>query len=1333
MAQKNTILNYFTKSPAAIKSMNGSNGLPKTNDNIVQNSKSSTPKHTTASKGIPASGTKKETKARAPKPDGNKENERKEFSVCDIVWAKLDGYPWWPSLVCNHPRLKSHLRGRDIHVQFFDDPPTRAWIGKKCVEKYVEGTRKLAPTKDKDRWLSACRKADSVLQLSNLERSKFIFDFPEDDDSSDAGDEEKGEAGEMDKENHEIGKGDQSPPQKRRRILVLDSEDSEDEYKPGKEDLEVHSESASSGVDTDEISGVESVHESEEETPEKAKNKRKRASSSQPSKKSKVALNEVSKETKAKLSAFPSDENSSSKRNFLEAFSSPSQTIKDGTKAKLALFSSKENTETKQSEVGSTESWPHLKLDFLKPNKIRDAKRRTPSDPDYDPKTVYIPEDFKRTLTPALRQWWEMKARHFDCVLFFKVGKFYELYHMDAVTGVNELGIQYMKGDNAHSGFPEIAYGRFSSSLIEKGYKVARVEQTETPDMMGDRCKGIAKPTKFDKVVKREICQITTKGTRVFSVIDGDARDSESNFLLALTEKDADDSVTYGVCFIDTSIGVFHLGQFADDRHCSRLRTLLAHHPPVQVLYERRTLSEKTLQLLSSSLASVLKEALAPETEFWSAHKTLTTLAEGGYFSSESCGTKWPEGIKQFLSEADSLGLTAHDDYELAVRALGACTWYLKESFLDQQLLSMGQFELYQPRDLVSTDGSTKTVSSKPSFSKHMVLDGITLCNLDILEDQSGEKDGTLIQKLDVCCTPFGKRLLRQWLCSPLCDIPGIVARQEAVTWLLGNPSVVSEARGLLSQLPDLERLLSKIHAQGNALRSKTHPDSRAIFFEDHTYSKKKIMEFLSTLTGFKSAEKIVSLFQDERDSLSSKLLIQCTCNNQQNPAGKFPDLAEALQFFETAFDHEEAKEIGRINPSKGVDPEYDSVMEDLRELKSEVDEYLNNQRKYFGCKVTYVGSDKKRFQLEVPDSHTKKAGKEYELQGQRKGFKRYWTSETKELLSRQIAAEDQEKNVLKDLNRRIFEKFSSNYEIWNTVVQCLSVLDVLLAFAEYARGEGGETCIPEFVEPSDEMKPFVKIKDGRHPCVSSLEGFIPNDTTIGSEEEPASLVLVTGPNMGGKSTLMRQVGLLVVMAHMGCHVPATECQLSPVDRIFTRLGANDDIMAGESTFYVELSETAAVLHHATKHSLVLVDELGRGTSTYDGTAIAAAVVQELGNLGCRTLFSTHYHTLVEDFKHSPLVKLGHMACMVENENEDDPSEETVTFLYKFASGACPKSYGFNAARLAGVPSNITRVGYNKAVQLEKEGDQRKLFQKFFDNKQKSDIASLIDQVRAVL
>lgn len=262
-------------------------------------------------------------------------------------------------------------------------------------------------------------------------------------------------------------------------------------------------------------------------------------------------------------------------------------------------------------------------------------------------------------------------------------------------------------------------------------------------------------------------------------------------------------------------------------------------------------------------------------------------------------------------------------------------------------------------------------------------------------------------------------------------------------------------------------------------------------------------------------------------------------------------------------------------------------------------------------------------------------------------------------------------------------------------------------------------------------FQPFIKIKNGRHPCITVQNAFIPNDTRMGVEEFK-SLILLTGPNMGGKSTLMRQVGLIIIMAQMGSLVPAESCDLTPVDRIFTRIGASDDIMAGQSTFFVELSETSLILTHATMHSFVLIDELGRGTSTYDGTAIAYSVVKELSEMKCRTFFSTHYHTLVEDLKHSDSISLGHMACMVETD-EEDPSEETVTFLYKFARGACPKSHGFNAAKLAGVPSKIIKVGREKAEQLEKAVARRELFRKIFKTDENEELVKLIGCIGSVL
>lgn len=1043
---------------------------------------------------------------------------------------------------------------------------------------------------------------------------------------------------------------------KRRRIIIPDddSADSDEEFKPV-------------SADEDSESGSDGDPESEPETPSEDESPQKKR--------------------KANNGTPRARKNNSQVKKAVEKTPSTSQ-----------------SSSLEPKTIKSPDSWPHLKYDFLQPNKIKDLKERKKDHENYNPRTVYVPKEFLDRQTPAMRQWWELKSNNFDCILFFKVGKFYELYHMDAVIGVNEVNLSYMRGEFAHSGFPEIAYGRFSASLIEKGYKVARVEQSENPEMMSARCAKMSRPTKFDKVVKREICQISSKGTRVYTAQDGEISAPSSKYLLALTEKQFHEETTpsYGVCFLDTTIGDFYLGQFKDDRCNSRLLTLLAHYPPVHILYERGNLSQNTLKILNGMLPSAIKEPLQKEVQFWSAPKTLKYLHEQEYFKKKDSKFEWPKELKLYLNPGDSLGLSPAEDKELAVNALGGCVYLLTQYLLDHQLLAQARFKTYIPPDF-ATDGT--------KFASSMVLDAITINNLKILDGE-----GSLMKTLDRCCTSFGKRLLREWICRPSCRKAVIIQRQEAVTELMERIDEVRSARSKMSALPDLERLLSKIHAQGNYAKMHNHPDGRAIMFEGPTYSKRKIADFITVLEGFEQVLNIVQLFRD----LNSDLIKACTLIE---PEGDFPDLSETLEYFKTAFDPEEAKKVGSIVPKKGVDEEYDQVLEKLDEIEKDSNKYLEQQRKHFGVKVTFIGSDRKRYQLEVPDSQLKKVTSSYELQSQRKGFKRYYTNETKDLLARQISAEEDRDRVLKDLNRRLFAKFSESYDMWNLAVYKLATLDILISLAEYSASE--DTCVPEIFDDSEE-KTIIEIIEGKHPCIVS-DNFIPNDTCLATNGVKP-LVILTGPNMGGKSTLMRQVGLLVIMAQIGCRVPASACSITLVDRIFTRLGANDDIMAGQSTFLVELSETSAILQHATPYSLVFLDELGRGTSTYDGTAIAAAVVDALTKIKCRTLFSTHYHSLVEDFKTNENVTLAHMACMVESE-EEDVTQETVTFLYKLSEGACPKSYGFNAARLAGVPAYITQKAHEVAKQLERETNLRHIFASICKLDDETNVRSMIEAI----
>lgn len=475
--------------------------------------------------------------------------------------------------------------------------------------------------------------------------------------------------------------------------------------------------------------------------------------------------------------------------------------------------------------------YAHSKLEFLKPQNIRDKQKRKLADPKYDPTTLHVPEAFLKDLTPAMRQWWELKSDHFDSVLFFKVGKFYELYHMDADIGVRELGFTYMRGEFAHSGFPEQSFNRMAGSLIDRGFKIARVEQTETPDMMAERVKTMSRATKFDKVVRREICQVVNRGTQVFGQQVDITNDHQPNYMLAICEKAALTGHRFGIAFIDTSIGEFSIGEFDDDKHCSRLLTLLSHNPPVLVLYERGGVSERVQQVFKFALANKLKEGLLADSQFWSSEKTLKTLAEE-YYKKEM-----PEVLTLTQNADDHLGLTPNGQYRLALRSLGACIWYLKKCVIDEQIMSMARFSVYAPPDTAAGDlGEVAARIARSNRNKFMVLDAITLSNLKITNDER-----SLYNTLDNCCTKFGKRLLNYWVCSPSCERSVITERQEAVAELMTERDLLNKVRELLAMLPDLERQLAQIHTFGNKNRSKNHPDGRAILFEQRIYNKKKI------------------------------------------------------------------------------------------------------------------------------------------------------------------------------------------------------------------------------------------------------------------------------------------------------------------------------------------------------------------------------------------------------------------------------------------------------------------------------------------------------------
>lgn len=993
--------------------------------------------------------------------------------------------------------------------------------------------------------------------------------------------------------------------------------------------------------------------------------------------------------------------------------SQPSVSTPSSSRTPLSSLKAQPRTPVAATRDTGEQQHLHLSYKFLQPDERRDIHKRGPDHPDYDEKTLYVPEGFLNAQTPALRQWWLIKQRNMDTILFFKMGKFYELFNEDAVIGVSNLDIAYMKGDEtrpAHAGFPEVAYEKYSKILIERGFKVSRIEQTETPAMMEERCASTGRKGKFDKVVKREICRITTKGTQMLGIMETVFHSVQNQYLLALSESEGDyigDEIkrpkVFGVAFTDVTIGRVYIGQFADDHNYSNLNLLLAHYKPTEVLYPRNEISPETHQSLLRTGA--ILTPLRADKEFWPIKKALAHAKTHNLFWGESGNFQWPELLGQ-LFEGDKseslLSLEPKQEYEKALDSFGALIYYLQSQLIADQVLRCASFQLYRTplRNHKATRPVPNNVDDIEMMAKPpMILDHIALKNLEVFENCDGGADYSLFQSINNCKTHFGQRLLKNWLCSPLCDIKQINNRLDAVEALVSNrnASLLNEIVHTLSQTPDLERLLSKIKSQC----FKSESDSRAIMFDNDHYSKARISSFLNLLNNFKRLRKfIISIGKSARDSNSQILqrLLSFTTNG-----GLYPDYEETLKYFDSAFDHIQAQKTGKIIPSHGVDQDFDRCQATIDGVKEELERYLEDQKQILKCRhIEYFGTAKNRYQIQVPDSFCKNVPSDYRIETTRKGVKRYYTAKIDRLFQKLMLHEEELKKCLDNIMSKIFAQFSNKMKLWLAATECLAILDVLQSVASFVRSlkaSNVEVCRPKFLS---EANPIVDYTEGRHPAlVKNNSSFISNDLTLDHK-----LILLTGANMGGKSTLMRQTALLVILGQIGSFVPAAKLELTPVDRIFSRLGASDRLLEGESTFYTELIETSAMLSCATKDSLLLLDELGRGTSTHDGTAIAYSVIKEISeNLRSRCLFSTHYHSLVEDFKSSGNIRLAHMACKVDKESDatidSDPLKEQITFLYKIAEGPVSRSYGFNVAKLAGINDEIIGEAFQKAKELQ--------------------------------
>ncbi|PAN12331.1 hypothetical protein PAHAL_2G259800 [Panicum hallii] len=913
----------------------------------------------------------------------------------------------------------------------------------------------------------------------------------------------------------------------------------------------------------------------------------------------------------------------------------------------------------------------------------KDAKGRRPGSPGYDPRTLLLPSQFLKSLTGGQRQWWEFKSQHMDKVLFFKMGKFYELFEMDAHVGAKDLDLQYMKGEQPHCGFPEKNLSVNLEKLAKKGYRVLVVEQTETPEQLELRRKAMGIK---DKVVRREICAMVTKGT----LTEGEhlLANPDPSYLLSVTESlqqssnKSQDTCTIGVCIVDVSTSKFIVGQFQDDPERHGLCSILSEMRPVEIIKPGKMLSPETEKALKNNTREPLINELLPSTEFWDAEKTINEIKK--YYSSADKQNN-VEDVQDSLDSLPNLlsELIGAGDKTYALSALGGSLFYLRQTLLDEKIVPCAEFE---PLACLGFN----------NIRKHMILDSAALENLELLENiTTGGLSGTLYAQLNHCVTGFGKRLLKRWIARPLYDRREILRRQSAIATFKGvGHDYAAQFRKDLSRLPDMERLLARLFSSCDGNKRS----SSIVLYEDA--SKRLLQQFTAALRGCQQmfhACSLISTLICTEDSVDSQL------NDLLSPGKGLPNVSSILDRFRDAFDWSEADRNGRIIPLEGCDPEYDATCNAIQEIGSSLKEYLKEQRKLLRCaSVTYVNVGKDMYLIEVPESLGGSVPGNYQLQSTKKGFYRYWTPELKELISELSKAEAEKESKLKGILQNLIQLFVEHHSEWRQLVSVVAELDVLISLAIATTYFEGPSCCPTIKEsngPDD--TPTFHARNLGHPILRSDSlgkgSFVPNDIKIGGPGN-SSFIVLTGPNMGGKSTLLRQVCLTIILAQIGADVPAENLELSLVDRIFVRMGARDHIMASQSTFLVELMETASVLSSATKNSFVALDELGRGTSTSDGQAIAASVLEYLVHqVQCLGLFSTHYHRLAVEHKDTK-VSLCHMACEV---GKGEGGLEEVTFLYRLTAGACPKSYGVNVARLAGIPASVLLRANEKSSDFE--------------------------------
>lgn len=790
-------------------------------------------------------------------------------------------------------------------------------------------------------------------------------------------------------------------------------------------------------------------------------------------------------------------------------------------------------------------------------------------------------------LTPMMEQYFQIKNKYKDCILFYRLGDFYEMFYEDALTASRELEIT-LTGKNCGQeekapmcGVPFHSCEPYINKLVEKGFRVAICEQVEDPKA----AKGI---------VKRDVIRVVTPGTNVMTQ---SLDESKNNFIMSVFCED--DLFGIGVC--DLSTGEFRTTQV---EHQDALFDEMNKFQPSEIICnDAFCICGMDFDFIKDKVGAVI----SPVASY--------------YFEKDNCEMLIKEQYN--LANLEGIGLT---DYPFGVIASGALLQYLHET-QKNSLSHLMELKVY-------------------STENYMVIDSSTRRNLELCETlrEKGKK-GSLLWVLDKTKTAMGARKLRASIEQPLIEEEEILARYDAIEELNANVITREEIREYLNPVYDLERLLSKI-----SYRTVNPRDMIAL------ESSLEMLPAIRMLLGnFKAP-----LFKDLYDKMDA--------------------LEDIYGWIHSAIEEEPPISVREGGIFKNG---YHEEIDKLRQAKTEGKDWLANleakEKEHTGIKNLRIKYNKVfGYYFEVTKSFLDQVPENWIRKQTLTNAERYTTDELKEMEDVILGAEDRLYNLEYAVFCELRDKIFGQMKRIQDTASVIAFLDMLASLAYVAEHN-------QYVRPTINHNGSITIKEGRHPVIEQMmtkDMFIANDTYL--DDDTHRVVIITGPNMAGKSTYMRQTALISLMAQIGCFVPAKEADLSLVDRIFTRVGASDDLASGQSTFMVEMTEVANILHNATKDSLIILDEIGRGTSTFDGLSIAWSVVEHIVNkkkIGAKTLFATHYHELTE--LEGKLEGVQNYCIAVKEDGED------IVFLRKIVKGGADRSYGIQVARLAGVPDEV--------------------------------------------